>query len=144
MSRASAEGPRLRAERLTKRFGLRTIFSGVELDLEAGDILAITGSNGSGKSTLMKLLANVALKSDGSIGWTIDGQAIPDDSLGAHLGFVAPYLNLYTEFSAWEHVEMMQRMRGLRFDEPAALALFERFGLPLELPADHQPASSPR
>jgi heme exporter protein A len=129
VSERANQRPGLRAERLTKRFGLRTIFSGVELDLEPGDILAITGSNGSGKSTLMKLLANVALRSDGSVRWSLGGEAIPEQGLHAHIGFVAPYLQLYTEFSAWEHAEMIQGMRGLPFDADAALALFEHFGL---------------
>lgn len=125
----TTQGPRLRAEKLTKRFGLRTIFSGIELDLEPGDILAVTGSNGSGKSTLMKLLANVALRSEGTVSWSINGRDIEEERLPSTLGYVAPYLQLYTEFTAWEHVEMMQQMRGLRFDPARALELFERFGL---------------
>lgn len=119
----------LRVENLTKRFGLRTIFSNIELALGAGDILAITGRNGSGKSTLLKILANVAERSAGSVEWRRDGKTIDGDSLPLHLGFVAPYLQLYTEFTAWEHVELMQQMRGLPFDAAYAMELFERFGL---------------
>jgi heme exporter protein A len=119
----------LRVANLTKRFGLRTIFANVELELATGDILAITGRNGSGKSTLLKILANVAERTAGTVEWRREGAAIDGDDLPRHIGFVAPYLQLYTEFSAWEHAELIQRMRGLPFEAARAAELFERFGL---------------
>jgi len=119
----------LRVDNLTKRFGLRTIFSNINLSLSAGDILAVTGRNGSGKSTFLKILANVAELSAGSVRWSRGGGALDQDALPLHLGFVAPYLQLYTEFSAWEHVELMQEMRGLEFDKSYATELFDHFGL---------------
>ena len=48
-----ALSPKLNTVGLTKRFGLRTIFSNISFQLGVGDVLAITGSNGSGKSTLV-------------------------------------------------------------------------------------------
>ncbi|HJQ93825.1 MAG TPA: ABC-F family ATP-binding cassette domain-containing protein [Candidatus Thermoplasmatota archaeon] len=43
-------------EGLSKRFGDRQLFSGVELEIEGGDKVGLIGPNGSGKSTLIKLL----------------------------------------------------------------------------------------
>ncbi len=119
----------LRAERLTRRFGLRTIFSDLSFTLGSGDILAITGRNGSGKSTLLKILANAAEHSSGSVRWSLEGNALDAERLPAQLGYVAPYLQLYGEFAAWEHVELLQEMRGLSFDPERASLLFELFGL---------------
>lgn len=124
-----ATAVQLRVERLAKRFGLRTIFADLSFVLDPGDLLAITGRNGSGKSTLLKILANVAERSAGTVQVSIAGAAVDDDGLPPHIGFVAPYLQLYGEFAAWEHVELLQQMRGLAFDAPRTLELFDVFGL---------------
>lgn len=125
-----ALSPKLNTVGLTKRFGLRTIFSNISFQLAVGDVLAITGSNGSGKSTLVKLLANVAERTEGSVKWSLqESPPLPDEELPQHLGFVAPYLQLYSEFTAWEQVEMVQKLRGLPMKEEQAKELFQRFGL---------------
>ena len=48
---------------VSKRFGDRTLFSGVDLEIEGGDKVGLIGPNGCGKSTLIKLLTK-RLKSD--------------------------------------------------------------------------------
>jgi ABC-type multidrug transport system ATPase subunit len=114
---------------VTKKFGLRTIFSKIGFGLASGDRLGVTGRNGSGKSTLMKLLANVAERTAGDVAYSIDGARLGEGAHIPHLGYVSPYLQLYTEFSAWEHVSLVQRMRGLALDDARAMELFTRFGL---------------
>ncbi|MHB8633185.1 MAG: ABC-F family ATP-binding cassette domain-containing protein [Thermoplasmatota archaeon] len=47
----------LRVEGVAKAFGGRTLFSGVDLEIEGGDKIGIVGPNGCGKSTLVKILA---------------------------------------------------------------------------------------
>lgn len=49
--------------------GGRLVFSGVEFELEAGQILALRGPNGSGKSTLIRLLAGFSTPAMGYVGW---------------------------------------------------------------------------
>lgn len=126
---AAHRTPELRIERIAKRFSLRTIFESLSATVQRGQTLAITGRNGSGKSTFLKIAANVLQPSEGSVAHLIDGAALDAADLTAHIGFVAPYLQLYTEFTAWEHLELLQGMRGLPFDAEHALELFETFGL---------------
>ena len=52
---------------LTKRYGLRTVLAGIDLDLAAGQTLLVTGPNGSGKTTLLRLLAGLAAPSSGAL-----------------------------------------------------------------------------
>lgn len=57
----------LRTEGITKRFPGVTALSGVELRLNAGEVLALCGENGAGKSTLMKILAGVQPPDEGKV-----------------------------------------------------------------------------
>jgi branched-chain amino acid transport system ATP-binding protein len=56
----------LEAERLSKHFGGLAAASGVDLDVEEGEILGLIGSNGAGKTTLFNLLSG-ALKADSGV-----------------------------------------------------------------------------
>lgn len=119
----------LRVEELTKQYDLRPVLAGIGFSLHEGQTLGITGRNGSGKSTLMRILANVLERSSGSVTWFIDASPVKEERLPRHIGFVAPYLQLYTEFTAIEHLDLLSQMRGVSHDAPYASALFERFGL---------------
>lgn len=121
--------PALSVKGLTRRYGLRSIIRNITMNIAAGDVVAITGRNGSGKSTLLRMLADLLAPSDGTIEWRIDGADVDRDRLRKHVGLVAPYLQLYTEFSAWEHAVMVQDLRGLPFDESYALSLFNALDL---------------
>lgn len=119
----------LTASGLAKKYGLRTIFSKIGFALGSGDRLGIAGRNGSGKSTLVKLVAGVAERTAGEVAYRLDGVELGDGEQIPHLGFVSPYLQLYTEFTAWEHVALVERLRGRELDAARARALFARFGL---------------
>ncbi len=98
----------LRVHGLTKRYGAprpRTVFAGVELELDAGDYVAVMGESGSGKSTLLNLIAGLDRPDAGSV--ELDGSnltALDDDALTlvrrARMGFVfqafhvLPYLDV--------------------------------------------------
>ncbi len=89
---------------LSKDYDLRPVLSNISFQLQTGNVLGITGQNGSGKSTLMKILANVLERSSGTVQWHKHATSLTDEELPPHLGFVAPYLQLYTfEFAPDEH-----------------------------------------
>ncbi|MBE7520993.1 MAG: ABC transporter ATP-binding protein [Burkholderiales bacterium] len=54
----------------------RPLFSGLDLDVARGEIVAILGESGSGKSTLLNLLAGLDLPDEGNV--TVDGVALPE------------------------------------------------------------------
>jgi heme exporter protein A len=97
---------------VTKRFGKRGLFNPLSFTVEPGEIVAITGSNGSGKSTLLKILAQVLSPTKGECRWLIAGQKIEASDLRAHTGFVAPYLEVYGDLTATEHVRMVSEWKG--------------------------------
>jgi len=53
--------------KITKRFGGVTALNNVDLELRAGEILALVGDNGAGKSTLIKILSGVYTADSGEI-----------------------------------------------------------------------------
>src|SRR4051812_922728 len=59
---------------VSKNFGAVSALTDIELDVHAGEVVALVGDNGAGKSTLVKLLAGVHQPSAGEI--TFDGRPV--------------------------------------------------------------------
>lgn len=57
----------LRLRGVSKQFGAVTALSDIELDVHAGEVVALVGDNGAGKSTLVKVLAGVHQPTSGTI-----------------------------------------------------------------------------
>jgi heme exporter protein A len=55
-----------------------------------------------------------------------DKEIIPE-KLHDHIGFVAPYLVLYEEFSAWENLEIFAKIRGIELDKERVKKHLEEF-----------------
>ncbi|HEX4010238.1 MAG TPA: ABC transporter ATP-binding protein [Solirubrobacteraceae bacterium] len=60
-------GPVVSVSGLTRRFGERTVLSSLDLEIEAGEIVALIGRSGSGKSTLLRALAGLDEHPDGEV-----------------------------------------------------------------------------
>ncbi|MDX6638800.1 MAG: D-xylose transport system ATP-binding protein, partial [Solirubrobacterales bacterium] len=61
--------PILRVRGATKSFGAVQALDGVDLDINAGEVVALVGDNGAGKSTLVKSISGVAPAERGTIEW---------------------------------------------------------------------------
>ena len=86
----------------SKRFQYEWIFKNLNLHLQSGDSLAVTGSNGSGKSTLLKCIAGSIPLSSGKITWANEQNEIPSSDWYQKLSISAPYLELPEEFTLSE------------------------------------------
>ena len=112
------------------------IFSGLDLDVERGEMLALVGESGAGKSTLMHLLGGLDRPSEGTIYFGHqDISSFSDTELAEfrnrEIGFVWQNHSLLPEFTALENVMMPLLIRGVRTQdaEPASLARLDEVGL---------------
>jgi lipoprotein-releasing system ATP-binding protein len=112
------------------------VLLGVDLDVAAGERVAIVGTSGSGKSTLLHVLGGLDGATSGEV--LIMGQDIQRMSEAQRgtlrnraLGFIYQFHHLLAEFSALENVAMPLLIRGIPSDEACeqAARVLEQVGL---------------
>jgi lipoprotein-releasing system ATP-binding protein len=112
------------------------VLRGVELEVPAGDAVAIVGPSGSGKSTLLHLLGALDRATSGDV-W-LGGRrvaSLDDVTLAAlrnrYVGFVFQFHHLLRDFTAVENVMVPQLIAGTTrvVAEKRAFALLDQVGL---------------
>ncbi|CAM3982079.1 ATP-binding cassette domain-containing protein [Vreelandella rituensis] len=121
-----------------------TVLDGLDLQVHAGERVAIVGSSGSGKTTLLNLLGGLDRPSAGRV--MIGGEPLDklkEAALGRfrnrYIGFVYQFHHLLAEFTAVENAALPLIVRGLRKKdaEKRAMAILERVGM--QARAEHKP-----
>lgn len=140
--------PVLVAQRLHKEYlgeaGPLRVLRGVDLEVDAGETVAVVGASGAGKSTLLHLLGGLDRPTRGQVmlGGRHLGQ-LSDNELcvvrSRLLGFVFQFHHLLLEFSALENVSMPLRIQGVEAieAEDRARLVLDEVGLSARL--THRP-----
>jgi ABC-type lipoprotein export system ATPase subunit len=136
----------LEVEAVTKAYGAVEVLHGVNLQVIAGERVALTGPSGSGKSTLLNCLCGIEPIDSGRI--TIAGESLQRESpeqldrlRREQIGYVFQSFHLLPTLSAIENIELPGQLIGMDKAEriERAQALLESVGL--EHGAGHRPDS---
>jgi len=121
------------AANLSKSYGPRDIFSGVDLSIPHGARIAIVGPNGIGKTTLLRILLGLEEPSGGTL----------SQARGIQMGYLPQEAILHGKHTLWEEClrafddlrgleNELARLEGLMSDPGLAEAALERYG-PLQV-----------
>ncbi len=137
--------PLVRARGVRKSFGHHEVLRGIDLDVDAGEVVVVLGPSGSGKSTFLRCINNLETMNAGfievageQVGYRFDGERL--HRLGPratarqrqHIGMVFQQFNLYPHLTALQNIiEAPVGVHGRNRAEATreAMALLERVGL---------------
>jgi D-xylose transport system ATP-binding protein len=84
----------LRLKGISKKFGAVTALEDIELEVHAGEVVALVGDNGAGKSTLVKVLAGVHQPTQGTIEYLGEEVSLNNPSEALELGIATVFQDL--------------------------------------------------
>jgi polar amino acid transport system ATP-binding protein len=127
--------PLLHVRGLRKAFGANVVLDGLDLDVDAHDVVVLIGASGSGKSTLLRCVDLLETVDDGVI--ELDGDDICDpradaDAVRGRMGIVFQAFNLFPHMSVIDNITLAPRKVHKVPREQAeakALDLLDRVGL---------------
>ncbi|MER8467500.1 ATP-binding cassette domain-containing protein [Mesorhizobium sp. M1396] len=106
---------------ISKHFGAVSALTDIDLDVHAGEVVALVGDNGAGKSTLVKILAGVHQPSSGSISYRGKQVTLADPSAALTLGIATVFqdLALCENLDIVANIFLGRELSPLRLDEVA-------------------------
>lgn len=120
----------LEIARLTGGYGETDILNGIDLTVEAGEILTVAGTNGAGKSTLAKAVMGLLPRVAGRI--ALDGRDILHEPVERRLVLGIAYVpqvgNVFASLSVVENLQVVQGVRGARARIAELLQAFPALG----------------
>ena len=111
--------PVLSLRGISKNFGAVSALTDIDLDVQAGEVVALVGDNGAGKSTLIKVLSGVHQPTAGTMNFagkpvTLSG---PSDSLALGIATVFQDLALCENLDVVANIFLGKELRPMQLDE---------------------------
>jgi len=117
--RTGTAAPVLSMSGVSKHFGAVAALTDIELDVAAGEVVALVGDNGAGKSTLVKILSGVHPQDAGTV--TFDGRAVtiqsPVDALNLGIATVFQDLALCDNLTVVDNLFLGRELGPWRLNE---------------------------
>ncbi|CAN5873800.1 amino acid ABC transporter ATP-binding protein [soil metagenome] len=143
-SGSDTKTPRVQLKDLQKSFGSLDVLTGIDLDIDAGEVVVIVGPSGSGKSTMLRCVNLLEEPTGGSV--LIDGIDITEDGVNVdrmrqRCGMVFQHFNLFPHMSVLKNVTVaLRKVKGLSKSEADQIGLDRLHQVDLAQKADARPA----
>lgn len=127
--RGLGEGRAIQLVGIARRFGQRWILRGIDLRVEPGEVLALTGRNGSGKTTLLRIIATLLRPTRGTARVFGFDTVREPGGIREVVGLLGHNTALYEDLTAAENLVFSQRMVGRKPAAGVIAAALEQVGL---------------
>ena len=119
----------IQASKLVKAFGRRPVLRGIDLDVPAGQSVALFGPNGAGKTTLIRIIAGLSKYTSGRV--LLGGQDVQKagHSLRRYIGVVSHNPLVYDSLTAEENLIFFGRMYDVPDLPQRIVQVLEQVGL---------------
>jgi len=126
----------VRVQKLTRRFGNAVVLDGIDLEVDAGHCVALTGSKGAGRTTLLRVLAALHRPTSGQVEVAgVDVSRSPIEAR-ARTMYVSSELPGATHLRASEYVDFVRHTRGRRASRLSTLDALRRADVPADADID--------
>ncbi|MDD3737769.1 MAG: ABC transporter ATP-binding protein [Lentimicrobiaceae bacterium] len=112
----------IKGKGIYKQYGSLEVLKGIDIEIQAGEIVTIMGASGAGKTTLLQILSSLDKPTKGEV--FVDGVEVHklsgnklSEFRNAKIGFVFQFHHLLPEFTALENVAMPALIKGLSLKE---------------------------
>ncbi|MBM4246930.1 MAG: ABC transporter ATP-binding protein [Deltaproteobacteria bacterium] len=119
----------IRAESLTRRYGVLTAVDGLDLTIQRGEIYGFLGPNGAGKTSTIRMLLGILRPTAGTVEVLGGSPSADPFRVKRRVGVVAEQPAFYDDLSAWESLAFHAALYRLTGWDARAAALIERLGL---------------
>ena len=113
---------------LTKYYGRATALRDLNLDIDAGECVAVFGRNGAGKTTFLRILAGLARPSSGNFKIIFPDGKTPRFTRGA-IGYLSHSMSLYPDLTALENLRFFAGLMNVAADDEALIQRMKVVGL---------------
>jgi heme exporter protein A len=119
------------AKGLSKRLGYRMVLESIDLEVNAGELVALLGPNGAGKSTLLRILGSLSRPTLGGV--EVAGFRFPQQAAAgrARIGFLGHKPMLYEDLSASQNLAFFANLYRIKRPVSRVRELLKLFDLDL-------------
>jgi heme exporter protein A len=119
----------LSVHKLSCSRGERTLFAGLDMDLQPGEWLQVSGANGAGKTTLLRTLVGLCEADEGIIQW--DGRPVHEcaDDYRAALIYLGHHSGIKDDLTPIENLQQALAIDGVLISKGEAMAALGTMGL---------------
>jgi len=128
----NAQPRALELQSVARRFARRWVLRGIDMQLAAGETVALMGRNGSGKTTLLRIVATLIRPTRGR--GSVYGRELVRDAgdIRSFVGMLGHHAGIYDDLTAAENVRFAMRMYGLSVGRAQIEAALDEAGLGAE------------